>query len=316
MTKENNVAIALPRRRLEIRNGWLFIAPWVIGFLVFYLTPMLVSFWFTTTDYNPANPDKVHSVGLENWTRALTGDVEVWDGVGRIFSFTAIALPLSLLFSLMMALILNNRLLFGQRGFRTLFFLPTMLPLVATVIIWNGFLNEQTGWLNVSIESVTGLPVTGAEGLRWLASTSLIYWSYAFIGLWGVGNTILIFLAGLQAIPTELYEAAEVDGAGSGTRLFRITLPMLTPVIFYNLVIGVIGSMQYFLVPWVLNQGSGFPDGMSNFIMVYFFRQSFNYFNMGYGAVLAWIIFLIALLFTILLFGTSRRWVYYAADKQ
>ena len=132
----------------------------------------------------------------------------------------------------------------------------------------------------------------------------------------GFGNTFIIFLAGLQGVPTELYEAAEVDGAGWWRQMFRITLPMLTPVIFFNLIVGLIGLLQYFTVPYVINFGTGYPGGRTNFIMVYFYRQSFAYFNMGYGAVLAWLIFLIGLLFTAILFATQRRWVYYAGEKR
>jgi multiple sugar transport system permease protein len=135
-------------------------------------------------------------------------------------------------------------------------------------------------------------------------------------GLWGVGNAMIIFLAGLQGVPTELYEAAEIDGAGWFTRLFRITIPMITSVIFYQLVLGVIGSLQYFLAPFVLNGGTGFPQGMTRFYMVYFYKQSFSFFNMGYGATLAWLMFIFSLILTIILFGTAKYWVYYAQEER
>lgn len=301
--------------RWEWKWGLIFISPWLIGFLGLYLAPMIASMGFSFMDFNLANPDQQKFVGLANWNRALFQDELVLSGVGKIVAFTSIALPISFAFALIMAIVLNSRYLLGTKLFRTLFYLPTMIPLVATVIIWSGVMNEQTGWINVGIENLTGIKATGAEGLRWLTDAHLIYFTYALIGLWGTGNTILIFLAGLQGIPTELYEASEVDGASWLTRLFRITFPMLTPVIFYNLVIGLIGMLQFFLVPFVLNQGNGAPDGSTNFIMVYFYRQSFGYFNMGYGAVIAWIIFLIALLVTLILFVTSKRWVYYASER-
>jgi multiple sugar transport system permease protein len=135
-------------------------------------------------------------------------------------------------------------------------------------------------------------------------------------GLWGVGNAMIIFLAGLQGVPTELYEAAQIDGAGWFRRLFSITIPLITPVIFYQLVLGVIYSLQYFLAPFVLNQGTGFPEGKTRFFMVYFYKQSFTFFNMGYGATLAWLMFIIALVLTIVLFGTARYWVYYASEER
>lgn len=300
--------------RWEWKWGFAFISPWLVGFLALYLAPMMASMGFSFMDFNLATPETQKFIGLDNWTRAF-GDELVGRGISNILLFTAIALPISLGFALVMALILNSRHLLGTKLFRSLFFLPTMIPMVAVVLIWAGVFNEQTGWINLGIQAVTGIQATGTDGIRWLNNANLIYFAYAFMGLWGVGNTILIFMAGLQGVPTELYEAAEVDGAQWHTRLFRITLPMITPVLFYNLVIGVIGMLQYFLIPFVLNQGNGTPDGSTNFIMVYFYKQSFGYFNMGYGAVIAWIIFLIALLVTLVLFGTQKRWVYYASEK-
>jgi len=232
--------IASPQRRWETRWGLFFIAPWLLGFLIFNLVPMLASAGFTTLHLDLANPDRQSFVGWENWNRALFHDEQVWSGIARTLLFTLVTLPIGFSFALVMALLLNSRLLLGTKVFRTLFYLPTMVPLVAGVLIWAGMLNEYSGWFNLIIQATTGLPAVGVDGIRWLANPSLIYFSYTLIGLWGVGNTILISLAGLQGIPTELYEAAEVDGASWWTRLWRITMPMLTPVLFYNLVVGII----------------------------------------------------------------------------
>lgn len=308
--------IALPQRRWEALWGLAFIAPWLLGFLVFSLVPMAASIGFTTLHLDLANPDRQSFVGADNWIRALTADDQVWTGIGRTLAFTLVTLPVGFSFAVVMALLLNSRLLLGTKLFRTLFYLPTMIPLVAGVLIWAGMLNEYSGWFNMIIQAATGIQAVGVEGIRWLSNPSLIYFSYTLIGLWGVGNTILITLAGLQGIPTELYEAAEVDGATWSVRLWKITLPMLTPVLFYNLVIGLIGLMQYFLVPFVLTGGTGFPEGSTNFIMIYFYKQAFDYNNMGYGSVIAWIIFLLGLLFTLVLFGTQKKWVYYASEKE
>ena len=305
-----------PLHRWETRWGLFFIAPWLVGFLLFNIAPMIASLGFTTMHFDLANPDQQSFVGADNWVRALTNDPLVWTGNGKTLLFTLISLPVGFGFALVAALLLNSRLLLGTKLFRTLFYLPTMIPLVAGVIIWAGILNEYSGWYNQIIQAVSGYKAVGAQGIRWLANPGLVYFSYTLIGLWSVGNTMLIFLAGLQGVPTELYEAAEVDGATWWNRLWKITLPMLTPVLFYNLVIGIISLMQYFLVPFVLNGGSGFPDGWTNYIMIYFYKQTFDYNNMGYGSVVAWIIFFLGLLFTILLFGTSRRWVFYAGDKE
>jgi multiple sugar transport system permease protein len=300
----------------EIKWGLLFLSPWMIGFVIFYLLPMIASFGFSLFNFNPAVPDQARFIGLDNWQRALFRDSEVWLSLMRTFHFAAISLPISLAFSLFLAILLNSEHVLGKNLYRTLFYMPTMIPLVATVLIWNGVLNEQTGWINIIIERLTGIQATGTQGLRWLADPNLVYYAYTMFGLWGVGNAMIIFLAGLQGVPTELYEASQIDGAGYFRRLFRITIPLISPVIFYQLVLGVIYSLQYFLAPFVLNQGTGFPEGMTRFYMVYFYKQSFTFFNMGYGATLAWIMFVIALVLTAVLFGTARYWVYYASEER
>ncbi|MBQ0051684.1 MAG: sugar ABC transporter permease [Treponema sp.] len=297
-------------QRWEKKWGLIFIAPWLIGFTIFYLGPMVASFIFSFFDYNLIKPEATRVVGLENWKRAIVDDPIVMKSIAHILQYTVISLPISFCFSLLVAILLNYRQLIGQRLFRALFYLPSMVPFVATVLIWQGIMNEQTGWFNLILNSA-GLP-----GVRWLASTKWIYISYTFIGIWGCGNTVLIFLAGLQGVPKELYEAATIDGANGFQRLCAVTVPMMTPVIFYNLLMGIIGLMQFFLTPMVLNNGSGFPNGMTNFPMVYFYRQAFSYFNMGYGAVIAWVIFFIGMIFTLVLFGTSNRWVFYAGEKK
>jgi multiple sugar transport system permease protein len=296
--------------------GLGFLSPWMIGFLLFYFFPIIASFGFSLFNFNPALPDQAQFVGFANWQRALFNDEEVWLSFGRTLHFAAISLPIGLGFALFLAILLNSKDVLGKNLFRTLFYMPTMIPLIATVLIWNGVLNEHTGWINLLIENLLGIKATGTEGIRWLADPKLVYYAYTMFGLWGVGNAMIIFLAGLQGVPTELYEAAEIDGANWWQKLFKITIPMISPVIFYQLVLGVIGSLQYFLAPFVLNGGSGFPDGKTRFYMVYFYKQSFTFFNMGYGATLAWIMFIVALVLTIILFGTARYWVYYAAEER
>ncbi|RME82171.1 MAG: sugar ABC transporter permease [Caldilineae bacterium] len=315
-------SVTLRRQKLsrlekkEMRWGLAFLSPWMIGFLAFYFLPMIASFFFSLLDFNPAVPDQARFIGFDNWRRALFQDEEVWLSFIRTLHFSAISLPISLSFAFFLAILLNSKHVLGKTLYRTLFYMPSMIPLVATVLIWNGVLNEQTGWINVIIEKVTGIQATGTNGIRWLANPRLVYFAYTMFGLWGIGNAMIIFLAGLQGVPTELYEAAEIDGAGWLRRLIHITIPMLTPVIFYQLVLGVIYSLQYFLAPFVLNGGTGFPEGKTRFYMVYFYKQSFTFFNMGYGATLAWLMFIVALILTIILFGTARYWVYYAAEER
>jgi multiple sugar transport system permease protein len=300
----------------EAKWGLLFLSPWMIGFLLFYLLPMVASFAFSLFDFNPAVPDEATFIGLENWRRALFDDEEVRLSFLRTFRFTLISLPISLSFTLYIAILLNSKHVIGKALFRTLFYLPSMIPVVASVLIWNGVLNEYSGWINMIIQWATGIQAVGSEGIRWLNDPRLVYFAYTMFGLWGIGGGMIIFLAGLQGIPTELYEAADIDGAGWVRKLFNITIPMITPVIFYQLVLGVIASLQYFLAAFVLNQGSGEPEGLTRFIYVYFYKQSFTFFNMGYGATIAWILFVVALIITVILFGTARYWVYYASEER
>jgi len=303
-------------RKKEALWGLVFLTPWIIGFLAFYFLPMLASFGFSLLNFNPAVPDEATFTAFQNWQRAIISDREVLVSFVRTLRFASIALPISLGFALFLAIILNSKNVIGKTLYRTLFYMPSMIPLVATVLIWNGVLNEQTGWINIIISRLTGIQATGTEGLRWLADPKLVYFAYTMFGLWGVGNAMIIFLAGLQGVPTEYYEAAEIDGANWLQRLYKITIPLITPVIFYQLVLGVIFSLQYFLAPFVLNQGTGFPKGMTRFYMIYFYKQSFTFFNMGYGATLAWLMFIVALILTVVLFGTAKYWVYYAAEER
>ncbi len=306
--KRNNAVLGI--QRWEKKWGLIFIAPWLVGFLLFYFGPMVSSFIFSFLDYNLIQPEATKFIGLSNWKRAFLEDPIVMKSIAHILEYSLISLPISFCFSLFIAFLLNNQHLLGKKLFRALFYLPSMVPFVATVLIWKGIMNEQTGWFNILLNQ-SGLP-----GVRWLSSSKWIYFSYTMIGLWGCGNTILILLAGLQGVPQELYEAATIDGANSWQRMTAVTIPMLTPVIFYNILISVINLMQFFLIPMVMNNGDGFPNGTTNFPMVYFYRQAFSYFSMGFGAVIAWVIFFIGMIFTLVLFGTSGKWVFYAGEKK
>ncbi|MEO1164452.1 MAG: sugar ABC transporter permease [Chloroflexota bacterium] len=304
-----------PARRRKAMWGLFFISPWLIGFIIFYLVPMVVSLVFSVYRFELSAPDEATFVGLDNWRRMLFEDPQTWQALRVTLVFAVISLPIGMFTAFMLAVLLNSKHLMGRNLFRTLFYAPTMVPLVAAILIWSQVLNPQTGWINRMVEAMTGMQATGANGIRWLADPSLIYISYTLIGIWGIGNAILINLAALQGVPTALYEAAEIDGAGWTRKLWSITIPMVTPVIFYNLVISVVGLMQYFIVPWVLNGGDGFPEGTTRFMMIQFYQQAFSFQNMGYGATIAWFIFIVALVLTIGLFATGRYWVYYAGDN-
>lgn len=287
--------------------GWIFVAPWLLGFLLFFLGPMVASLLFSFTDYNLARPDAVAFVGLDNWAQLLR-DPDVATALLVTGRFLLIAVPVQLGLAMLFAVIVNARHLLGRRLFRTLFFIPVMVPFVASTLMWNGIFNSQSGWIN----QLLGL--VGIAGPAWLNDPAWITPMLTIMTTWGVGNAMVIFLAGLQGVPTELYEAARVDGAGPVYSFFRITLPMVSPVIFYQLVLALIGALQFFLPAYVLFSGNGGPGDQAFFFMMKLYKEAFNYFQMGYASALAWALFLAALLLTGLLFGTARRWVYYAGQ--
>jgi multiple sugar transport system permease protein len=305
-----------PAERREARWGYAFIGLWLIGFLAFYLVPMAASLVFSFLDFDLLNPGEATFVGLAHWRRLFFEDPRVWQSLRVTFLFAAISLPIGMLSAIFLAVLLNSADLIGRNLFRTLFYAPTMVPVVAGVLIWSGVLNPTTGWVNQLIEWATGFDVANPNGIRWLDDPRIIYLSYTMIGIWGIGNAILYNLAALQGVPSELYEAAKIDGASWFRRLRSITLPMISPVIFYNLVLSVVGLMQYFQIPYVLNGGNGYPEGTTLFYLIHFYRQSFQFLNMGYGSAIAWLLFVIALAITVTLFATASRWVYYAGARR
>lgn len=311
-------ADAAPRHRAgslgrrERAWGLIFLAPWIAGFLMFFAIPMAMSFYWSFTDYNLISGERPQFIGLDNWTRMVTDPV-VYQSLAVTLRFLLISVPLFMAVPLIFALLVNSKLLWGRRVFRALFYLPYMVPLVAGAMIWRGVLNQQAGWVNRILEAL-GAP---APGPAWLTSAALAVPTLTLIGLWGVGNTMMVMLAGLQNIPTELFEAAEIDGAGPWGRFRNVTLPLLSPVIFYNLVLAVIAGFQEFLRALIIysdTNGAG-PSNASFFYMVNLYREAFVYFNMGYASALAWGLFLVALLITVALFSTANRWVYYASER-
>ena len=301
--------------RHEAKWGYAFIGLWLVGFFIFYFVPMIASLIFSFYEFELATPENTHFIGLSNWRRMLFEDPLVWNSLWVTLKFALITMPLGFFFALFVALLLNSKHLLGKSLFRTLFYAPSLVPLVAAIFIWTGVLDPTTGWINRLIEFATGLNAAGPQGIRWLDDPWLVYVAYTFIGLWGVGNAIVFNLASLQGVPTELYEAARIDGAGWWRQLWAITLPMISPIIFYNLLLSTIGLLQFFTMPYVLNGGNGYPEGSTYFYMIHFFKQAFAFQNMGYGATLAWFMFFIALAVTLALFGSARYWVYYAGGR-
>jgi multiple sugar transport system permease protein len=299
-----------PLQRREIRWGLLFISPWLIGFLLFALIPTLASLGFSFTNYNPIRPEETELVGFSNYAR-LFSDPFMRQAIGVTLRFTLISVPIGLIVPLGLALLVNSEHLFGKNFFRALFYLPSMIPVVVNVMVWGGILNSQSGWLNNTIKFLLGI-----EGPRWFEDEAYVVPALTIMGLWGVGNFMIIMLAGLQNVPTELYDASKVDGATWWQRFRNVTLPLISPIIFYTLVLSLIGSFQYFVQAFIIGNGRGEPNGATMFYNLYLYRTAFNFLDMGYGATLAWLMFAFVLLLTIVLFRTQDRWVFYAGGEQ
>ena len=289
------------------RWGWIFMSPWIAGFLLFTLFPMIASLYFSMTDYTIGAATTTW-VGLKNYEN-LFKDPTTFNSLRVTFRFGLIMLPVAILLPLGMAALLNSKLLVGKRVLRVLFYMPYMVPAISGVFIWQSFLNGETGLLNRLLRLI-GL----VDPPNWLFDQAFIHPAMVLIGVWGVGNAMLTMLAGMQGVPTELYEAATVDGAGPFTRFRRITLPMISPVILYNLVLTVIGLMQYFVVPFVLsNTTRSNPE--TDFINLRLYREGFQFLHMGYASAIAWLLFIIGLILTVFVLYTSRRWVYYSSGE-
>ncbi len=288
--------------------GIVFISPWLIGLVLFVLGPMVASLVMSLTNFDLVHPDAVRFVGLDNYVQ-MTRDPLVATSLVATVKFALISVPLTMIASLAFALLLNSPRLFGSRALRTLVYMPMMIPLVASTLVWLGFLNPATGWLNAAL---------GTLGFRpdWISSETWIYPALSIMGLWGIGNFMLINIAGLQAVPSELYEAARIDGASGWSAFRRITIPLMSPILLYNLVICLIGTFQYFTQAYTITNGQGDPNNATLFINLDLFREAFRFGRMGYGAAIAWLLFAIVLVLTLALFWFARKRVYYAGGDR
>ncbi len=296
-------------RRREVIWGFLFLTPWIIGFFGFQLLPILMTIFLSFTDYTGTKefaPGNFNFVGLDNYAR-LFSDLYAVPAMGVTLKFALIGIPLGLIVPLYFAVLVNSRYLIASNLFRTLFFMPTVIPIVAGTIIFGGVLNAQSGWINLSLKAI------GIEDPpRWFSDPFWAVPALNLLGVWGVGNAMLILLAALQGVPTELYEAATVDGANAITKFFNITVPMISPVIFYNVTLGVIGAFQYFVPAMLIGGLNGDPQRSLLFFPLHFYREAFSFSEMGYASVLALLIFVVTMIATGLLFFFVQRLVYYA----
>lgn len=298
-----------PLARREARWGLIFISPWLIGFVVFTLLPTVATLIFSFTNINLSSSAPFAFVGLKNYQDML-GDAQVWASLRVTLTFALIWLPVTLVVPFIVALVLNSQSLRGSSLFRVLIFLPYVVPFVAGVLIWQNTLSPDTGWLNETLRALGW-----QNPPAWLDDPTWIYPGLVLVGLWGIGGAVIINLAGLTNVPTELYDAAKIDGAGWWAQLRSVTLPLMSPVIFYSLVLGLVEVLQYFLVPFVLKNGTGEPAGSTYFFNLYIYKSFFTFQRMSYGATLAWLLFVVTLVLTLALFASARRWVYYAGDR-
>lgn len=288
--------------RHNLLMGVLFISPWLIGFLILTLYPIAASAYYSLTRYDVISPPEF--VGLGNYVDLFTKNPLFWQAIGNTLYYAAIAIPLNICIAIGVALLLNLEVR-GRSVYRTIFFLPSIVPDIAAAMLWAWILNPQFGLANAMLKAL-GLPTIG-----WLTDPDWSKPSLILINAWAFGGSVVIFLAALQDIPRQLYEAADLDGANAWVRTRYITLPMLTPVIFFNLINGIIGAFQYFTNAYVITGGSGGPAGSTTFYALLLYRNAFSYFKMGYASAMAWILFAAVFVMTLLLFKSSGRWVYY-----
>ena len=292
--------------RKEALIFYILISPWLIGFLTFVLGPMAASFGFSLTRWDMLTPAKY--VGFYNYSKALFNDSLFWQALKVTLLYSLFSVPLSLIVSLGVALLLNQAVR-GLALFRTLFYLPSVVSGVAVMVLWMFVFNPQIGLIN------TVLGYFGIQGPGWIFDPKWALPSLVIMSLWGaIGGKMIIWLAGLNGIPNSLYEAAELDGAGALRKFWHITVPMLTPTIFFNLVMSIIGALQTFGEAYVMTKGG--PMNSTLFYNYYLFVKAFEHFEMGYASALAWYLFIIIMLFTLLVVRSSAAWVYYEGEKR
>jgi multiple sugar transport system permease protein len=285
--------------------GVMFALPWILGLIIFYFYPLFMSAYYSFTDYSILESGSW--VGFENY-QTLVNDNVFWISIYNTLFYTLIFVPLSIIMDVGIALLLNMKIR-GQGIYRTLFFIPSLVPPVATTIIWLWLLNPQFGLVNYWLGEV------GISGPPWIGSEAWSKPSLIMMSLWTTGQAIIIFLAGLQDISQDYYDAAHVDGANVWQRTRNITLPLLTPVIFFNLIMGVIGALQNFVLPYTLTNGQGTPANSMMFYVMYLYTNGFGYLKMGYASAMAWILFLLVVALTSLIFLSQKRWVHYQGKE-
>ncbi len=297
----------------ERRLGLLFISPFLIGFATFTIFPVLASIYYSVCDYDAVRPP--HFVGLANY-REMLSDERFIKALWNTLVYTVFAVPVTIITALCLAFLLNMKLR-GQAAYRTIFFLPSIVPIVASSVLWLWLLNSDYGLVNTILrpilEAVNSIAGTSLTAPGWLSNPQYTKPALILMSAWGVGGSMILYLAALGDVPITLYEAADIDGAGAWTKTWHITLPMISPVLFFTLVMGLIGAFQFFDQPLVL-WPNGAPDDSALFYAQYLFQNAFLYLRMGYASAQAWVLFIIIIVATITVFKSTRRFVHYSAE--
>ncbi|GAV10870.1 sugar ABC transporter permease [Paenibacillus sp. MER 180] len=287
------------------KTGYWFILPWFLGLLLFTIGPMIFSFVLSFSKWDIITGiDSIQFVGFENFIQIFQDEL-FYQSLKVTFIFALVSVPLYQMIALFAAMLLNMRSR-GMKFFRLIFFMPSVIPAVAVSMMWIMILNPEYGILNKA------LAWFGIQGPAWLQDPSYALGALIVMGIWGIGNTIIIYLSGLQGVPEELYEAAQLDGAGMLRRFINVTVPMISPTIFFNLIMGIIGGFQYFTQAFVMTNGG--PLNSTLFYNLYLYNKAFLTYEMGYASALSWILFAIILILTLLVIRSSSMWVYYNGD--
>jgi multiple sugar transport system permease protein len=286
----------------KLLRGIAFISPWIVGFLAFTIYPLLASFYYSFTDFSLFGSPKW--VAVNNYAK-LFADPKFYKSLGNTIIFSIFVVPASIVLAMGLAVLLNNKLR-GNSFYRTLIFMPSVVPAVASAVVWIWILNPQWGLLNGMLR-LLNLP-----GPPWLSSPDWAKPALLIVTLWMIGSDMVLYLAGLQEIPLDYYEAAELDGAGAWQKTIYIIVPLLTPIVFFHLINAFIWSFQYFSIPYIVSvQGSGQPADSLLFYSLYLYQNAFAYLKMGYASAMAWLLFLLVMACTVVILRTSKRWVNY-----
>jgi multiple sugar transport system permease protein len=297
----------LSQRTRNIINGLLFASPWLIGLTVFWIYPTVASMYYSFTSFNAIQTPTW--IGFANYIELFTDDQNFRDAVFNTLWFAIVSIPLAVLFAFFLAMMLNTKVR-GQTFYRTVYFLPTLVPEVALAFVWIYIFTPGSGLINIPFQWF------GIYGLCWITCPQMARETMVLVALWIIGQQVILYLAGLQDVPQDLYDAADVDGAGFWRRMWNVTVPLMTPVIFFHVVTSVIGALQFFAIPYIMTGGTGFPANSTLYYSIYLYKQAFQYFNMGYASAMAWLLFLAALTITGLLYWSSRYWVFYASGEE